>query len=136
MHTFFSNVAGQMVQHWASVFFAKPELNTEQFNLKKPVWDAVGSDLAAANFTIPTMFCRTLRNIAKSHKSFKAIEWQEWTLYTSLLLLRGRLPPKHYHHWAHYVRALQLALDRHGIERDGIDEIESLIKTFVEGYEK
>lgn len=135
MHTFFLNVAGQMAQHWAGVFFSKPELNGEKFNLKKPIWDLIGSDLAAANFTVPAAFSRTLRNIAKSHKGFKAIEWQEWTLSTSLLLLRGRLPLRYYWHWAHYVRALQLALNPDGISRTQTDELELLIRTFVEDYE-
>lgn len=135
MHTFFLNVAGQMVQHWASDFFTGAELNDENFNLPKLVWDQIGSDLAAANVSVPAAFSRTLRNIAKCHKGFKAIEWQEWTLYTSLLVLRGRLPARYYHHWSQYVRALQLALHRDGIKAGGLDEIRSLMRAFVENYE-
>lgn len=137
MHTFFLNVAKQMAQHWSGTFFkSKAHLNTEDFNLSKSVWEDVGRDLQAGNATIPAAFCRTLRDISKNLKSFKAVELQQWVLHTSIIVLRSRLPPTHLRHWARFVRAMQLCLNPKGISREQLDDIEKLLQTFVLTYEE
>jgi hypothetical protein len=136
MHTFFLNVAHAMTQHWSSSFFAQPKLNEEPYNLPKSLWADLGRDLADANFTIPADFCRTLRNVSAPGVKYKAIEWQEFVLNTSMIVLQGRLPEEFLDHWAHYVCALQLALDPAGITQEELEDIEILIYSFVINYEK
>jgi hypothetical protein len=129
-------VAHAMAQHWSCAFFAKPELNEELYNLSKPVWASVGRDLANANFTIPVGFCRTLRDISAPGVKYKAIEWQEFVLNTSMIVLQGRLPELYLDHWAQYVCALQLALDPAGITAEELEDIEILLYIFVLNYEQ
>lgn len=136
MHTLFLNVAGAMARHWASAYFAKPALNKEPYNLAKNVWQSVGSDLAGANNSVPAIFCRTLCDLTAPGVKFKAIEWQEWVLNTSMIVLQGRLPAFFLDHWAKYVCAVQLSLDPSGITPDGLKDIDALMNAFYSDYEK
>jgi hypothetical protein len=136
MHTYFLNVAHAIAQHWSGSFFSQPEMNDKEYNLPKSVWATVGSDLANANFMVPAMFCHTLHDIAAPSVKYKAIKWQEFVLNLSMIVLQGRLPKAYLDHWAHYVCALQLALNPAVITPEELEDIDTLIAIFVLKYKE
>lgn len=87
-----------------SSFVVDPMHNLFQGTAKymfKTIWKykLTGQDLQEIqdivdNVTVPTSFGRIPRTIKSSFSSFTSEQWKNWTLYFSLIALKGRLPKK------------------------------------------
>jgi hypothetical protein len=92
--------------------FKKLDSGSQEYELSKAVWEAVGSQTAAAADTIPSAFGSRVPNIAKDRPNVSAEMWSFWTLYLGPVLLRWRFTHiKFYKHFIQLVRLLSSSID-------------------------
>lgn len=134
MHLF-SNVTRLLLSHWRGEM-PQPDFGDQQsWVLPESLWTIIGEEMISSCESIPTALSQTPRSIHKSHKSFKAKEFESWTTLFSVPLLYGRLPDYCLDHWKVFAQAVRLT-NRYEQNDNTISKIRSLFRTFVYGYEQ
>jgi hypothetical protein len=135
MHLIWENLIKNLILLWTGEF-KKLDSGSQEYELSKAVWEAVGSQTAAAADTIPSAFGSRVPNIAKDRPNVSAEMWSFWTLYLGPVLLRRRFTHiKFYKHFIQLVRLLTICLQFEISD----DEIEIVRVGFIEWvgvYEK
>lgn len=84
-----------MFRHWMGKFYPKNnERNSNDYTISSKTWFEIGKIMEQSRSYMPPDIGRPPRNINKHSAGFKAVEWANWILLFSLLLLRERLPQR------------------------------------------
>jgi Transposase family tnp2 len=138
MHLIFQNVVPNLFRWWSGEFLPKNEDDpdyVDELAIPKPIWRDIGSDMERSLRSIPSSYGKSLRNIQKYNKSFKAEEWSNFLLHYSSVLLHDRLRQDLFEHYGKLVAAIDLAID-YEISNENIRCIKSLLIDFVSEYEE
>ncbi|UZO03187.1 uncharacterized protein OCT59_023596 [Rhizophagus irregularis] len=134
MHLFFETMAAQMYAHWTGNFFNNIPMSND-YELSKSQWEIIGAQMEKIKKNMPNEIGRPPRDILKYHNGNKAVEWRNWIILFSLLLLRKYLDKRHLQEWSNIVKAVKLCLEP-VISEDQVDDVQQLLKKFLDYYEK
>ena len=87
MHLFFENVAPLMYSHWNNTFFKDCNI-IDDFIIEKEKLMEIGEKLKLSGIEMPSSIGRSPRDIYKYNAGFKAVEWRNWIIFFSLLILK------------------------------------------------
>ena len=138
MHLIFLNVVPNLFRWWSGEFLKKNEDDREyvdELAISRPMWRDIGKEMECSLRSIPASYGKSLRNIQKYHRSFKAEEWSNFLLHYSSVLLYGRLRQDLFEHYGKLVAAVDLAID-YEITTGNIRDIRRFLTDFVSDYEK
>jgi hypothetical protein len=135
MHLIWENLIPNLILLWTGNFKGLDE-GTEEYQIKKEVWEAIGVASASSGSTIPSAFGARQPNFITQKSACTAETWAFWTLYISPVLLHRQFShQKYYTHFVHLVKLLNICLQFEITDED----VETLRKGFidwVEDYEK
>lgn len=135
MHLIWENLIPNLVLFWTGEFKGLDE-GIEEYQLQPKVWQAIGSAIAAAGSTIPSVFGARPRDPATHASSYSAEAWSFWTLYLGPVLLRRRFrKQRYYSHFIELVKLLQICL-QFEITTEEIQIVRDGFIKWVEDYEK
>ncbi|PKY61197.1 hypothetical protein RhiirA4_521455 [Rhizophagus irregularis] len=83
-------MASQMYAHWTGKFFNNIPISND-YELSKSQWEIIGAQMKKIKKDMPNEIGRPPQDILKYHNSYKAVEWRNWIILFSLLLLRKYL---------------------------------------------
>ncbi|KAJ6548500.1 hypothetical protein B0H19DRAFT_952352 [Mycena capillaripes] len=134
MHLIWENLIKNLILLWTGEFKGL-DSGSEEYELAKGIWEAIGSRTASASDTIPSAYGSRVPNIAKDRPNTSAEMWLFWTLYLGPVLLRRRFTqPKYYKHFIQLVRLLTICL-QFEIDDDEIEEVRVGFIAWVRVYE-
>ncbi|GET04500.1 hypothetical protein GLOIN_2v1644898 [Rhizophagus clarus] len=85
---------------------------------------------------MPNDIGRPPRDIHKYHNGYKAVEWRNWIILFSLLLLREYLEKRYLSkRWSNIVKAVKLCLEP-VISEDQVDDVQQLLIKFLDYYKR
>jgi hypothetical protein len=128
----FENLVPNLIRHWTGTF-KDLDQGAENYLLAH-VWSTIGAETAAALKFIPSEFVGTIHDIDQDISLYKAEGYSFWILYLAPILLKNRLPPKHYQHLLDLCEIIELCL-RYSIKPAQIDYLEDKIRNWVADYE-
>lgn len=120
MHNLFLGTAKRFINIWK----AHNILTPQDFIVLQEKVDSI---------VAPNDIGRTPSKIASSFSGFTAEQFKNWTMYFSLLSLKGILPWRHYNCWHLFVRICYL-LCRRSITHAQLDEADTLILQFCHNF--
>lgn len=105
-----------------------------QFRLSPSLKEEISRYSSQIQYCIPTEFSRHPRSLSELDR-WKATEFRLFSMYTGMILLKGKLPEKQYKHFLLF--SIVLRILGAGIYGDDLGDIANiLIRTFTDGYEK
>ncbi|CAE7090773.1 unnamed protein product [Rhizoctonia solani] len=134
MHLLFENLVPNMIKHWIGDFKGLNAGNGT-YQIPKPSWLIVGLLTALATRTIPSVFVGTLPDIALDRVLYKAEAYAFWIQYLAPILLKNLLAKKYYEHLVQLREIILLCL-QFKITNEEIDELQTMINTWVIKYEE
>ena len=110
MHLIFENLVPNLIRHYTSDFKGL-DTGTEQYDLPKSVWEAIGDAAARSGDTIPSDFGARMPNIHTERSSMTAETWSFWIMYLRPILLRDQFSkPVYYDHFVKLSRLVHLCM--------------------------
>ncbi|RDB22210.1 hypothetical protein Hypma_010657 [Hypsizygus marmoreus] len=135
MHLIDENNLKNLIMHWTGTF---KDLNagSEQYELPKTVWEAIGEATAKSGSTIPSAYGSRVPNIATDRSNISAEMWSFWALYLGPILLRRRFQrPKYFKHFILLVQILNICLQFEISDKE-IEDVRKGLIQWVTEYEK
>ena len=135
MHLIYENLIPNLVLLWTGEFKGLDE-GTEQYQLDKTVWEAIGKATAASGSTIPSTYGPRVRNVKEDRAYLTADMWSFWSLYLGPVLLHRKF--KHEKYYDHFIQLISLlnACLAFEFSPEKIHEIREGFVSWVETYEK
>lgn len=93
-----------------------------------------GRELRDARHTAPRSQARSLRNLAKSFRSYKAVDWMYFLMCTGGVVQADRILPPMYSMVMHLVRSCRLLFRPRGLSIEDLQSVESGLKSFCRDY--
>ncbi|KAH6897835.1 hypothetical protein BKA70DRAFT_1031463, partial [Coprinopsis sp. MPI-PUGE-AT-0042] len=135
MHLLLENIIPNLISLWTGKFKGL-DTGTEDYEIAPAVWEQIGEETADAVKTIPSVFVRELKNIAKDRQYFTAEAYCFWFVYLAPILLKKRFKHgKYYHHMCSLVEIMKMSL-RYSITAAELDDLEAKIVVWVKKYER
>lgn len=94
----------------------------------------VGRELRNARATVPCSQARSLRNLAVSFRSYKAVDWLVFLLSTAEVVLAGRLSQPLYNMVMHLVKACRLLFRPRPLSLEELSAVDEGLKRFCQEY--
>lgn len=94
----------------------------------------VGRELRDARATVPCSQARSLRNVAVSFRSYKAVDWMVFLLSTAEVVLAGRISGPLYDMLMHLVVACRLLFRPRPLSLEELTNAEDGLKRFCRDY--
>jgi hypothetical protein len=112
MHLIWENLIPNLLKLWTGDF-KELDQGTGDYQLAKPVFEAIGEAVATSSDTIPSAFGARVPNPSKDRSYFTAETWSLWALFLGPILLRGRFRrDTYYKHFVRLVELLNICLSR------------------------
>ncbi|KAH9850528.1 hypothetical protein C2E23DRAFT_735077 [Lenzites betulinus] len=135
MHLIWENVVKNLMQLWTGEYKSL-DTGTEDYELEKTVWEAIGEASASSGDTIPYIFGPRPPNVASDRVSWTADTRSFWTQYIAPVLLERRFKQrKYYDHFILFVRLIRKCL-QFELSQDDITEIRDGFVSWVCKYER
>lgn len=135
MHLIWENVVKNLMQLWTGEYKSL-DTGTEDYELEKSVWEAIGEASAASGDTIPYIFGPRPPNVASDRVSWTADTRSFWTQYIAPILLEHRFKQrKYYDHFVLFVQLIRKCL-QFELSQDDITEIRNGFVSWVHKYER
>lgn len=94
----------------------------------------IGRDLPKARATVPCSQARSLRNLAISFQSYKAVDWLFFLLSTAEVVLADRLSPTLFGMIMHLVGASRVLFRPRPVTLEELKALDERIKSFCRAY--
>lgn len=107
----------------------------KEYNINKRKWEEISLNILNSRATVPVLFGEVGRSLVAHCQHYKAMEWQNWGLLLSPILLKGVLPDKFYIPFMRLISAFTTSMDTI-IQLEEIDLIRSDIAAFIYHYEE
>ncbi|KAG8731587.1 hypothetical protein FRC10_001643 [Ceratobasidium sp. 414] len=133
MHLLFENLVLNMIKHWTGGFKWLDQGNGT-YEMSPATWKTLGRLTTEATQTILSAFVSTIPNIAEDLKLFKAEANMFWFQYMALSLLKGILTRRYYNHFIK-AREIIIQVTKFSITNTEINELQTMINDWVNGYE-
>jgi hypothetical protein len=129
------NIIPGLTQLWTGTYKGVG-VGTEDYELRKTVWDAIGEACKASGDTIPSSFGCRVPNIATERHHFIAESWLLFATFLGPILLRRRFTnTDYYRHFIALVDLINLCLKLEISARE-LDVIEKGFAKWVSDYER
>jgi len=90
----------------------------------------IGREMRAGRPTVPLSQARSLRNINKHSRSFKAIDWMHFLLSIGEVVLADRIPDNYFEMFMHLCQAGRLLFKPSAITTGELRDVDKLLKRF------
>src|SRR5260370_40897350 len=89
MHLIWENLIPNLIDFWTGAFKDLDHVGKD-YVIESRIWEQVGAATAASGATIPSAFGASVPDIAAKRYEMNAELYANWTLFISLIVLRGR----------------------------------------------
>jgi len=135
MHLIFENLVPNLIRHYTGDFKGL-DAGTEDYDLPKSVWEAIGDAAARSGDTIPSDFGARIPNIYTERSGMTAETWSIWILYLGPILLRDCFSkPVYYEHFTKLSHLVHLCMS-YEMQRSDIVLIRNGFIEWVQEYEE